>query len=109
MFQNFRARALPFEQSQPPSPTVVDGARELIRRYPNLSEIELARLINLYRELSTLDLALMLSDEKLTPNLDRFSADHRSRIRPPFRDYAALVGYAVVVIAVLAWAVAFAS
>ena len=105
MFQNFSARALALEYPQP-APRPADEARELIGRYPNLSEIELARLINLYRELSALDMALMLSDQKLAPKLDHFSADHRSRIRTPFRHYAALVGYAVVGLAGLVWAIA---
>jgi len=109
MFQSFSAKALPFEQPPSAAPRPLDEASELIRRYPNLSEIELARLINLYCGLSALDMALMLSDERLAPSLDRFSADHRSRIRTPFRQYAALVGYAAVGLAVVAWAVAFAS
>ena len=109
MFQSFSARAFPFEQSQSPAPRPAQEARELIRRYPNLSETELARLINLYRGLSALDMALMLSDERLAPSLDRFSTDHRSRIRAPFRQYAALVAYAFVGVAVITWAAAFAS
>lgn len=109
MFQSFSARALPFEQSQLAPPRPAEEVRELIRRYPNLSEIELARLINLYREMSALDVALMLSDERLAPSLDRFSTDHRSKIRRPFRQYAALVGYALIGLAALAWAAAFAS
>jgi len=109
MFQNFSAKAVPLELPQSAVPTPLDEARELIRRYPNLSEIELARLINQYGELSALDMALMLSDEKLAPNLDRFSADHRSKIRTPFRQYAALVGYALLGVAAVAWASAFAS
>jgi len=109
MFQSFSAEALPFEQSASPAPPAIEEARELIGRYPNLSETELARLINVYRELSALEMALMLSDERLAPSLDRFSTDHRSRIRTPFRQYAALVGYAVAGVAALVWAAAFAS
>jgi hypothetical protein len=109
MFQSFSARALPFDQPQSAGPRPAEEARELIGRYPNLSETELARLINLYRDLSALDMALMLSDDRLTPSLDRFSTDHRSRIRTPFRQYAALVGYALVGVAVITWAAAFAS
>ncbi len=104
MFQNFGAKALAFEQPQSPAHSPLEETRELIGRYPNLSEIELARLINRYRHLSSLDMALMLSDEKLAPGLDRFSADHRSSVRTPFRQYAALVGYAVLGFAVIAWA-----
>ena len=109
MFQTISAKALPFEQPLSPAPRPVDEARELISRYPNLSETALARLINLYRGLSALDVALMLSDEKLAPSLDRFSADHRSKIRKPLRHYAGLVGYAVMGLAVLVWAIAFAT
>jgi len=109
MFQTISAKALPFEQPLSPAQRPVDEARELISRYPNLSETALARLINLYRGLSALDVALMLSDEKLASRMDRFSADNRSRIRTPFRQYAALVAYAFVGVAVITWAAAFAS
>jgi hypothetical protein len=109
MLQSFSAQALSFEEPQQVAPRALDEARELISRYPKLSEIELARLINLYRGFSALDMALALSDEKLAPSLDRFTADHRSKIRTPFRQYAALVGYAVIGLAVFAWAIAFAS
>jgi len=109
MFQSFSAKALVFEQPHAPAPRPADEARELLSRYPNLSETALARLINLYRGLSALDVALMLSDEKLAPHLDRFSAEHRSRIRTPFRQYAALVAYAVAGLVMLAWVIAGAS
>jgi hypothetical protein len=109
MFQEFSAKALAPEPPAAPAPRPLEEARALIGRYPNLSETDLARLINLYRQLSALEMALMLSDEKLAPKLDRFSADHRSKIRTPFRQYAALVGYAVVGVAAVAWAAMSAS
>jgi hypothetical protein len=109
MFQNFSAQALSFERPQSPASRPIEDVRDLITRYPNLSETELARLVNLYRELSALDMALMLSDERLAPKLDRFSADNRSRIRTPFGQYAALAAYAVIGIAAFAWAMTFAS
>ena len=109
MFQSLSAKALAFEPPKSPAPTPADEVRELLGSYPNMSETALARLINLYRGLSALDVALMLSDEKLAPRLDRFSSDHRSRIRTPFRQYAALVAYAFVGVAVITWAAAFAS
>lgn len=105
MFQGFSAKALPFEQPHLPAPRPLDEARRLIGRYPDLSEIELARLIDLYRRLSALDMALMLSDEYLAPKLDRFRADHRAQIRTPVRQYLALLFYALVGIAALAWAI----
>jgi hypothetical protein len=104
MFQDLSAKALAFESSQSTPRGPLEEARELIARYPNLSEIELARLIDRYRHLSALDMALMLSDEKLAPRLDLFSGDHRTRIRTPFRQYAALVAYGLVGVAVVLWA-----
>ena len=43
-----------------------------------------------YRELSAFDIATMLTDKKLASSMDRFSSDHRSKIRTPFRQYAAM-------------------
>jgi hypothetical protein len=109
MFQELSAKAFALQPPTAPPPRPADEARELIARYPNLSEVELARLINLYRQLSALDTALMLSDESLAPKLDRFSADNRSRIRPPFRHYASLWFYAVLGIGAFTWALAASS
>jgi hypothetical protein len=97
----------PAIQSEP-SGTPLEQARALVARYPNLSETELARLINLYRGFSALETALMLSDEALAPRFDRFTAENRSKVRPPFRQYAGLLLYTVVTMAALAWAVAVA-
>lgn len=91
-----------------PVGTAQDQARLLLARYPNLSEIELARLINLYRGFSALDTALLLSDEALAPRLDRFTSEHRSKVRPPFRQYAGLMFYTALTIAILAWAISVA-
>ena len=55
MFQDFAARQFAFNQVEPPRRPAVEEAAELIDRYPNLSEIELARLINLYRDFSALE------------------------------------------------------
>jgi hypothetical protein len=109
MFQDFSARALPPDHPQSAATMRREEAAGLIRRYPNLSEAELARLINLYREFSALDMALTMSDEELAPKLDRFSADHRAKIRTPFRQYAALILYLVLTIIALAWAASVAS
>lgn len=102
------AQTLEFGQAEVPSGNAPQQFSELLERYPNLSEIELARLINLYREeLSALDAALMISDENFGPKLDRFFDDNRSKIRTPFRQYAILIAIPVVGIAVIAWALAF--
>lgn len=107
MLQLVGAKALTPQQAEPAG-TPLDQVTELVRRYPNLSEIELARLINLYRNLSALDMALMLSNDRLAPTLDRFSRDHRSRVRKPFRQYAGLLIYVALTIGAVIWAIAVA-
>lgn len=96
-------------EAAPPRRPAVEEAAELIDRYPNLSEVELARLINLYRDFSALDSALIISDRKLGPKLDRFYGDHRSKLRAPLRQYAALVLYGVLTIGAVVWAWGVAS
>lgn len=105
MFQEFSSKTVSLDKPHPAAPQPLDEARELIRRYPNLSDSELARLISLYRRFSALEMAFALSDQELAPRLDRFSADHRSKIRIPFRQYAGLVAYAVAALAVVIWAI----
>jgi hypothetical protein len=109
MFQSIGASAFAREQAQAASSVVLGEFRELIDRYPMVSEVELARLINLYRDLSALDVALMISDEKFGPKLDLFFKDHRSQIRTPLRDYAILVAIAMAGFVIIGWAVAFAA
>ena len=109
MFQSFEANSRQSAQQGSPAAAPANQVRELVSRYPNLSETELARLINLYRNLSALDTALMLSDEGLAPRLDRFSRAHRSKVRPPFRQYAGLLAYALLTIGAVIWAVIVAS
>jgi hypothetical protein len=109
MLQSIGASAFAREQAQAPASVALEQFRELIDRYPMVSEIELARLINLYRDLSALDVALMISDEKFGPKLDLFFTDHRSQIRTPFRDYAILVAIAMAGFVIIGWAVAIAA
>ena len=109
MFQSIGASAFAREQAQASASVALREFRELIDRYPMVSEVELARLINLYRDLSALDVALMISDEKFGPKLGLFFKDQRSQIRTPFRDYAILVAIAMAGFVIIGWAVAIAA
>lgn len=109
MFQDSNRAVFARGETQPPGSPALEQAAELIIRYPNLSEIELVRLINLYRTLSALDVALMISDERLAHQLDRFVGEHRAEVKTPFRQYAVLVVIAVVGIALTTWAALFGS
>ena len=105
MFQDMDARAHQIEQAESHTGTAVQQFAELVERYPALSEVELARLINLYSQLSALEVALMISDEQLGVKLDTFFADHRSKLKTPFRQYGVLVGIAVAGLITVLWAV----
>jgi hypothetical protein len=107
MFQDVAATRSPI--ASPASIAPREEAAALIARYPDLSEIEVVRLINLYRKFSALDAALIISDEELAPKLDRFVEDNRARVKLPFRQYAGLVAYALLAVIAVAWAVAVAS
>jgi hypothetical protein len=49
----------------------------------------------------------MISDEQLALKLGRFVGEHRSKVRPPFRQYAVFVAIAVAAIALVVWVVVF--
>ena len=109
MFQDVASQAVPRGQATGSSGLALQQAAELVGRYPDLSEIELARLINLYRELSAQEVALLTSEDDLAPKLGRFVKDHRSKVRTPFRQYAVLVAIAVAGISLCIWALIVAA
>jgi hypothetical protein len=91
------------ERFRPPSETTVK-AEALLARYPNLSEVELATLINLFPYIRILDLGLMTSDERLGGRLDAFRKDHGSRLRTPISSLIAFTAVpAIIVLAGLLW------
>jgi hypothetical protein len=109
MFQDIGAKALARQSPDERQHCSIDQASELIERYPNLSEVEMATLINVYRELSALDVALLISDEKLGRNMEKFYADHRAKLKTPFRQYGILIVIAVVGAAVVLWSMVVVS
>jgi hypothetical protein len=79
---------------------------DFLRRYPDLSELELAELVGGFRELSNLDIAFILSDPEVAPNFERFRAEHRRETRLPLRDYAALLVLMLLTFALIVYSVA---
>ena len=108
MFEHAGAKALSRVESQPRTCRSVDIA-DLLARYPHLNDEDIGRAIESYRGLSALEVALIISDEKLGPKLTRFRNDHRSALRTPFREYAVLVAIALAGFAVIGWALAVGS
>jgi len=105
MSQRFAEHGFP----RPVHPTAAEEAALLIARYPELTRRELDRLLSIYPKVSTVEAALMISDEKLGPKLDLLFKHHHAELATPFRQYAVLVAIAVAGILVVAWTVAFAS
>lgn len=63
-----------------------DMAREaesLLIRHPNLSEQELARLIDILPRLPILDMGLMTADDRLSEKLAAFHRHHGDKLRAP--------------------------
>lgn len=59
-------------------PRASSEVTSLLTRYPNLSEAQLARLINLYQDLPLLDSALLQTDRAIARGLGAFVADHQT-------------------------------
>ena len=73
-------------------------------RYPNLSEEELATLINLFPYIRILDLGLMTADDRLAGKLDAFHRDHGEKLRTPISSLIAFLAVpTIIVVSGLLW------
>lgn len=82
-----------------------ESMAELLVRYPGLSDFERARMVKLYRKMTPLEVALLISDDELGRKLERFFSDHRTEVRTPFREYAMLVAIAISGVLITLWAI----
>lgn len=80
---------------------------ELVADYPHLSPEQLTEATELFPQLSALEMALMMSDDRLAGKLDRFRREQRRQIRTPFSQYAVLVAIALGGLAILAFGFVF--
>jgi hypothetical protein len=88
----------------PPRPSEVAlRTEQLLDRYPNLSEQELAELINLFGRLPILEYGLMTADDRLSPKLDAFHRDHGRKVSASLASVAALVAIPLVIAISLLW------
>jgi len=86
-----------YERSRPPSDTTAT-AEALLLRYPNLSEEELATLINLFPYIRILDLGLMTSDDRLAGKLDAFHRDHGEKLKTPISSLIAFLAVPTIIV-----------
>ena len=91
-----------FERSRTPSATAA-RAEALLHRYPNLSEIELAELINLMPRIPVLDFGLMTADPTMSSRLDDFNREHGHKVRPTAASIAALLFVPLSLVVAIAW------
>jgi hypothetical protein len=68
---------------RPARPALAKEVGDLLRRYPALEPRESERLLESFKALTLLDLAMMTSDESLRAPLDAFRRDHKRQLRPP--------------------------
>ena len=71
-----------YSRSRPPSALTVKF-EALLSRYPDLSERELATLIETFPYLRVLDVGLMTADARLASKLEAFHRDHGRTITAP--------------------------
>ena len=94
--------ATPYTRARPRSETTL-RVDALLDRYPNLSEQELAELINLFPTLSILDQALMTADSGLAGKLTAFDRDHGKKLKTPLSSLIAFLAVPVIFAAVTLW------
>lgn len=76
---------------------------ELLSRYPDLTPIELDRLIGMYPKIPMLQVALMSADDELAPKLEAFQKDCGRKVRTPIRQIAGLLAPLALLIALVLW------
>ena len=91
-----------FARSRDPS-AIAARAEALVQRYPNLSEVELAELINLMPRLPVLDFGLMAADPVMSSRLDDFYREHGRKVRTSVAPLVIFLLLPLAVVAATAW------
>ena len=69
-----------------------EEARDLLVRYPRVSNAEARLILDFLRKGRHLDVGMLTAEEKLKPQLDRFMADHKKELRLGIGEGSAVVG-----------------
>lgn len=69
-----------------------DQARDLLVRYPDVSNAEARLILDFLRNGRHLDVGMLTADQKLKPRLDRFMADHKKELQLGIGEGSAVVG-----------------
>ncbi len=75
----------------------------LLGRYPNLSEQELAELINIFPSLDLLDQGLMTSDDHLAGKLKDFHQEHGRKLKTQMSGLIAFLSVPTLLALLILW------
>ncbi len=75
----------------------------LLVRYPQISEPELASLIDMFPYVSMLDRGLMSADARLSEKLAAFHRDHGDRMKAPEAALIGLLAFPLIMAAGMLW------
>lgn len=76
---------------------------ELLNRYPDLTPIEIERLIGMFPRIPMLQVALMSADEELAPKLEKFQQDCGRKIRTPMWQIVGLMMPLALMLGLIFW------
>lgn len=86
-----------------PRPDTATRVQQLVERYPDLSDGDLAELIELYPQLNLLDQGLMTADDRLAAKLADFHRDHGAKLKPPAVELFAFLAFPAVLALFALW------
>ena len=92
--------ATPYDRARPRSETTL-RAEDLLSRYPNLSEQELAELINLFPHVNRVARGLMAADDRMGDKVEHFYRDHGDKLGSFGGDRTTLIAIAALVAIVI--------
>lgn len=96
------SRPLPaYAAGRPALSSAHEDFAALIRRYPELSEREMAKLHDSFSRLRALDLGLMLNDEDLASRIEVYCSVHGRQHNIPLSGYAMILSL-IAIVAVVA-------
>ena len=92
----------PYARSRPPSELTLK-VKGLLSRYPNLSEDELATVIELYPHVPLVDVALLTFDDELSDKFHDFHREHVVKMPPTRAKVAAFLWFSAILAVGLFW------
>lgn len=91
-----------FTRSPAVDPARLEHMREILSRYPQVSDAEKEEILRYLKKGPALDTALLTTVEDIRPQLARFREDHRRHFDIGLKEYALVALLVVALVAVLA-------